>query len=149
MCRIFRRGCPVNKGTHLSVRLLFVKYNSCNILLVSSERVAGGRVSSLFADAFRNLRLQRQNAGSPLIRQSCSSAPSVMQTSMSRPRWEVGLETKGQVLSSGSSGEQCMDPRPTHHNLLCGHDSYLDLNTKSSHLYRNAKIAGNASFNSW
>lgn len=62
MCRIFRRGCPVNKGTHLSVRLLFVKYNSCKILLVSSESVAGGRVSSLFADAFKNLRLQRQNA---------------------------------------------------------------------------------------
>ena len=63
MCRIFRRGCPVNKGTHLSVRQLFVRYNSCNILLVSSESVAGGRVSSLFADAFRNLRLQRHNAG--------------------------------------------------------------------------------------
>jgi hypothetical protein len=45
------------------VRQLFVRYNSCNILLVSSESVAGGRVSSLFADAFRNLRLQRHNAG--------------------------------------------------------------------------------------
>lgn len=98
MCRIFRWGCPVNKGTHLSVRLLFVRYNSCKMLLVSSESVAGGRVSSLFADAFRNLRLQRQNAT-----KSCWGARALVQKPQKPSILETGSGSRSLKTGPGFS----------------------------------------------